>query len=820
MSVLSYRTFVGFLSLLGFLKMTYAVPLGEAKCGSTKSRGILDRSLRIIGGSEARRASHPWLVSLKIRGSHFCAAAILTDHWLLTAAHCFATVSTDFLLKIEAVAGEFNQIRVDRGEQNFHVKTVMFHENYQRTSPMSYDIALLKINGRIHFDDFTKPVCLPHPGERFPPKTMCVVGGWGRISESGPLPSVLQEVHLDLLEQRKCKHVLQTLRPGQKTFTVLCAGPERGRRDACQGDSGGPLLCSRADGSWVAVGVTSWGKGCGRSWNDNKFKPSSRRGSPGVFTDVLMFLPWIKSNLRKELNVGVERSLCSVPDGVVPGNEGIIRNPAHSGQSYNHNEMCLWSIRVAIGERILLEFLEFDLENDTQCQSDHLTVYVDEDKQIGWFCGGQPPSPILIDGSHSVTVQFVSDVSRTGAGFALQINGVGQDYIFEAECGTVVLLQPKGAVRSPAYPQAYSNNSLCRWVIYAPEGHIVKLDFEDFDLEASENCKYDSLTVFGDIDGKDEIVVVCGRSVPPAVLSYGRIMLLQFSTDNTISARGFIATLSFISEKDLQESANKDQGEEADDDSRVIAPHLQAAPCGMPDIFAASGLDALRREEDDGKLPWHWHVSIGLGAGHDCSGAIIQSQWILTDAHCVYDLEERLLRMLSVTTEGSKKQTRDVIRVHLNPYYNPSSPEYNVALLQLSSPLNLSESTQPVCLPSAGQEISPSLRCCAPLWTSHMSGHGQCRPAWLKISVLERAVCEQPHRTRLTPALLCAGMSIGESCMTHRNAGPLVCQTNTSGVVLMGVKSWGEPCGGIQKPAVYSSVPAIMNWISVHLDTE
>lgn len=63
-----------------------------------------------------------------------------------------------------------------------------------------------------------------------------------------------------------------------------------------------------------------------------------------------------------------------------------------------------------------------------------------------------------------------------------------------------------------------------------------------------------------------------------------------------------------------------------------------SAPCGMPDIFAASGLDTLRREEDDGKLPLLWHVSIGRGAGHDCSGAIIQSQWILTDAHCVYDL--------------------------------------------------------------------------------------------------------------------------------------------------------------------------------------
>lgn len=142
---------------------------------------------------------------------------------------------------------------------------------------------------------------------------------------------VLQEVHLDLVEQSRCKHVLQTLRPGQKIFTVLCAGRERGGRDACQvrchynfpnidqdgkgswrtsclrvlhlpalqGDSGGPLLCPRADGRWVAAGVTSWGKGCGRSWNNNRIKPPSRRGSPGVFTDVSMFLLWLKINLKK-----------------------------------------------------------------------------------------------------------------------------------------------------------------------------------------------------------------------------------------------------------------------------------------------------------------------------------------------------------------------------------------------------------------------------------------------------------------------------------------------------------------------------------------
>ncbi|XP_055047469.2 ovochymase-2, partial [Misgurnus anguillicaudatus] len=427
--------------------------------------------------------------------------------------------------------------------------------------------------------DFIKPVCLPNPAERFPPKTTCVVGGWGRIKERGLLPSVLQEVHLDLVKQSRCIHVLQTLRPGQEIFTVLCAGPEGGGRDACQGDSGGPLLCPRADGQWVAVGITSWGKGCGRSWNSNRNKPPSRRGSPGVFTDVSMFLLWIKFNLRK----GVDTSMCSVADGVVHENKGIISNPARPGQSYDNNEICLWSIRAGAGKLVLMEFQEFGLEDDKLCQSDHVTVYVDGDNQIGRFCGSQTPSPILIVGSQSVAVQFVSDVSRTGTGFTMHFSDVQEDYSFGAQCGTVVLLQPKRAVKSPSHPQPYNNNILCRWVIYAPEDHIVKLNFDDFDLEESENCQYDSLTVFGDINGEDEIVVICGRSVPPAVLSNGHIMLLELSTDSSVFGRGFNASLSFISKKG--KNVQHEQRNAPCDKLDPLVTHIQIVPWHYINIY-------------------------------------------------------------------------------------------------------------------------------------------------------------------------------------------------------------------------------------------
>lgn len=44
-------------------------------------------------------------------------------------------------------------------------------------------------------------------------------------------------------------------------------------------------------------------------------------------------------------------------------------------------------------------------------------------------------------------------------------------------------------------------------------------------------------------------VVLCGRSIPPPVLSFGRVMVVQLMTDSSVSARGFSANLSAISEK-------------------------------------------------------------------------------------------------------------------------------------------------------------------------------------------------------------------------------------------------------------------------------
>ncbi len=43
---------------------------------------------RIVGGQEAVPHSWPWQVQIKDGPYHVCGGVILSEHWVLTAAHC------------------------------------------------------------------------------------------------------------------------------------------------------------------------------------------------------------------------------------------------------------------------------------------------------------------------------------------------------------------------------------------------------------------------------------------------------------------------------------------------------------------------------------------------------------------------------------------------------------------------------------------------------------------------------------------------------------------------------------------------------------
>ena len=58
-----------------------------AVCGR-RSANITNVGPYIVNGQWAARGAWPWQIMLKVNGDFKCGGVVLTNYWVLTAAHC------------------------------------------------------------------------------------------------------------------------------------------------------------------------------------------------------------------------------------------------------------------------------------------------------------------------------------------------------------------------------------------------------------------------------------------------------------------------------------------------------------------------------------------------------------------------------------------------------------------------------------------------------------------------------------------------------------------------------------------------------------
>merc|ERR550539_649383 len=119
----------------------------------------------ICAKEEATLGEFPWTVSLRLDGllGHDCGGAILNESWVLTTAYCADLNDQLDHANFVVVAGEFNVAETEGNEQFRHIEKAFIHPYFG--PEQGSDMALLKLDSPLEFNDLVKPVLLPESAD-------------------------------------------------------------------------------------------------------------------------------------------------------------------------------------------------------------------------------------------------------------------------------------------------------------------------------------------------------------------------------------------------------------------------------------------------------------------------------------------------------------------------------------------------------------------------------------------------------------------------------------------------------------------------------
>jgi uncharacterized protein (TIGR03382 family) len=214
----------------------------------------------IVGGTPATQGEFPNVVGIVLTtstGVAICTGTLITDEWVMTAAHCVYPPEAGFGSQADVTnalrvyVGALTIFPAPPGNDGLTAQDSMFDPMFQGTSQteivMGHDIGLIHLSAAVQG---ITPVKLNFDASAAQSGLSVTEAGYGETSAGSGAPvGTLYDVGQTATS---CSSLV-----GVSDSMFLCFNQGNGK-GKCEGDSGGPSF-AQIDGQTLEVGVTSFG---------------------------------------------------------------------------------------------------------------------------------------------------------------------------------------------------------------------------------------------------------------------------------------------------------------------------------------------------------------------------------------------------------------------------------------------------------------------------------------------------------------------------------------------------------------------------------
>jgi hypothetical protein len=208
-------------------------------------------------------------------------------------------------------------------------------------------------------------------------------------------------------------------------------------------------------------------------------------------------------------------------------------------ENYENNDNCNWLISPQSNSdsiiRITINFNRFN----TESANDLVKIYkgaTTSDSLVATFSGDNIPPSVVINGAQAL-ITFTTNGNNPEPGWYISYSTKSYDWC----SGMTTYTDPQGTLTDGSSTYNYRNSSTCRWEITPASGDPVRLVFNSFKTEASN----DYVRIL-DLQSGQLLAEYSGdfsaSTPPPSVVSLSGKMYILFTTNSSVTDEGWNAS--------------------------------------------------------------------------------------------------------------------------------------------------------------------------------------------------------------------------------------------------------------------------------------